>query len=63
MEILEHHSGSDVHVHGLPETAIKTESHAGVEIKWYDETMYWIHTTPFNTLEDARAFAKDIHGI
>ena len=63
VSILKHHSGQDVHIHGLPETEMKTEEHAGVKIGWYDETMYWIQTTPFNTFEDARAFAKGIHGI
>jgi len=61
--VLKRHSADDVHVHGLQETEAQSETHNGVDISWYDETMYWIGNVPFDTLEDARAFAKGVHGI
>lgn len=63
VDILKQHAGDDIHVHGLPATEMKTEECAGGEIGWYDDTAYWYQNTPFHSLEDARAFAKGIHGI
>lgn len=63
VDILKRHSGADVHIHYLADTEIHTENHAGVDISWYDDSIYWISNVPFNSMEDARAFAKGIHGI
>lgn len=61
-QILKVQSGSDVHIHGLSKTQKMTETHAGIEIEWYDRYTYWVHTRPFDSLEEARSFAVGRNG-